>query len=207
MNLHTFNPMHSQTNTWSGWNTPYVNWNNTPATPQTWNHQRVGQTAQWGTTQQPMATRIQPTTVDQPWDMWNQFPVSTGINHGLNTMSNTVAAPVKSPMRFQAPVNVYETESSYNVICELPGCCVESIELTYDNGTLILKGAVNTLEYPEAARHILTEYNVADYYRELTFGCKILTSEIKADFRNGLLVIYMPKQTCSKTTATSVAVA
>lgn len=205
MTVQNFNTMRHQPMTWSGWNTNGLGWNTTAVSNNMWTTPiRNG----WNTLPQVNRSHVQPTMVDHASNQWRQLPITTGMTGQLGTVGRTTAAaPSKSPMRFQAPVNLYETECDYNVVCELPGCSADSIELTFENGTLIVKGSVNTLEYPESARHILTEYSVADYYRELTFESRIVTSDIKADFRNGLLIISLPKQACSKTTATSVAVA
>ena len=200
MTIQTFNALRNPLNTWLGWNTPYVDWNRSARTHNVWN---TPVTTHWNAHQNRSTVRPQMMGDTQ---RWSQLPLSTGLSNTLNTPSNSVTAPAKSPMRFQAPVNVFETDARYEVAFELPGCSATSIELVYENGQLILKGKVNTLEYPESARHILTEYSVADYYRELNFSCKIATSDIKADFRNGLLMIHLPKQDCSTTKATSVTV-
>ena len=200
MTIQNFNTARNPLNTWLGWNTPYVDWNGSNRTRNHWN---TPVTTHWDANQN--RSRVRPQMMDAT-QRWSHLPLSMGLNHSSNTLNNRMTAPEKSPMRFQAPVNVFETEAHYQVTAELPGCSASSIELVYENGQLILKGTVNTLEYPQSARQILTEYSVADYYRELNFSCKIATRDIKADFRNGLLMINLPKQDCSTTKATSVTI-
>jgi HSP20 family molecular chaperone IbpA len=92
---------------------------------------------------------------------------------------------------FQPRVDICETDRELILYADMPGVRADDVELRYEQGELILHGKVQ----PRHAERtfLLREYEVGDFYRAFTIHESIDGSKIEAEFKNGVLVVHLPK--------------
>ena len=101
------------------------------------------------------------------------------------------------------PVDVYETEGhDLMVKAELAGMTREDIEITVENGTLVLKGQK---KFDEHYRRI--ERNYGQFFRSFTLPNTVDTSKVAADYKNGILTVKLPFREEAKPRTINVEVA
>ena len=97
------------------------------------------------------------------------------------------------------PVNVWETEDAYYAALMAPGLDEHTINVTVQEDTLAIEG---TLAYqaPDGAKVVWQEFNPgpAKFRRSLRLGASVDASKVEAVYRNGLLVLTMPKAEYAK---------
>ena len=104
-------------------------------------------------------------------------------------------------------VDVIENDNGLTFKAELPGIEAKDVAVTIDNNVLTLKGE----------RHIEKEVKKENYHRmERAFGtfarsfalpAFVDAENVKADFKNGVLVVTVPKKANAKTRAVEVTAA
>jgi len=85
----------------------------------------------------------------------------------------------------QVPVNLYETEASYEVRAELPGFKKEDVSLEIENAVLTIRAARK--EQSESGD------NEVSFSRDITVGDDIDADGVKAKLEDGVLAIRLPK--------------
>ena len=92
------------------------------------------------------------------------------------------------------PVNVWETEAAYHAALMAPGLEEQTINVTVHEDTLAIEGTL-AFQTPEGARVVWQEFNPgpSKFRRSLRLGASIDSSRVDAVYRNGLLVLTMPK--------------
>ena len=92
------------------------------------------------------------------------------------------------------PVNVWETPDAYVATVMGPGLDEQSINVTLNDDTVAIEGAF-VFQAPEGARPIWQEFNPGPsrFRRSLKLGASLDASKMEALYRNGLLLITMPK--------------
>ena len=90
------------------------------------------------------------------------------------------------------PVNVWETPEGYQAALLAPGLDEESINVTVHDDTLAIEGELK-FNVPEGARPIWQEFGPSKFRRSLRLGAAVDPSRVEAIFRNGLLLVTMPK--------------
>jgi HSP20 family protein len=97
------------------------------------------------------------------------------------------------------PVNVWETEGSYYAALMAPSLDEQTINVTFHEDTLAIEGTL-TFEAPEGAKVVWQEFNPgpAKFRRSLRLGGAVDASKVEAVYRNGLLVLTMPKAEYAK---------
>jgi HSP20 family protein len=114
-------------------------------------------------------------------------------NHHTETQRGETTRDAK----FFAPrVDIYETDAELLLFADLPGVGPGDIDLRYERGELILKGKVPPR--PHAGHLVLGEYEDGDFYRVFQIHESIDAGKIGAEFKNGVLVVHLPKQEALK---------
>lgn len=98
---------------------------------------------------------------------------------------------------FRPDVDVLELPDELVIQADIPGATPEGIDIDLKEGTLSVRAKVEPRERI-AARRLLREYGVGDYYRTFRVGEGINTEEIAADYTDGLLTLRLPKLESAK---------
>jgi HSP20 family protein len=89
------------------------------------------------------------------------------------------------------PVNIYETQDGYMLEAEMPGVAKDGLEVLLEGNTITLIGHRHQ-EAPKADA-IYRESRQASYRREFELDPAIDTSQIKAEMKQGILTVQLPK--------------
>jgi HSP20 family protein len=134
-------------------------------------------------------------------DLWRTRPYST-FNSPLRQWVDRVfddafardAAPTGNGSAGYAslPVNVWETPDGYQAALLAPGLDEESINVTVHDDTLAIEGELG-FNVPEGAKPIWQEFSPSKFRRSLRLGSAVDAARVQAMYRNGLLLVTMPK--------------
>ena len=97
------------------------------------------------------------------------------------------------PVRDFLPVtDIFETEQALTVVLEMPGVSKESVEVGVENDVLTITGRINSSKY-EGLQPLYTEYNIGNYSRSFQISSKIEQEGIKAELKDGVMTLVLPK--------------
>jgi HSP20 family protein len=103
----------------------------------------------------------------------------------------TTPESTRGGVYFTPRVDIYETDKELTLFADLPGVRPDGVDLRYERGELLLHGRVEPRQ-PEQ-NFLVNEYEVGDFYRVFTIHESIDAGKISADFKNGVLVVHLPK--------------
>jgi HSP20 family protein len=90
-------------------------------------------------------------------------------------------------------VDIFETENHDLVVrAELPGMTREDIEVTVENGTLVLKGEKKFDAEVKEEQYRRIERAYGTFHRSFTLPNTVDTAKVGADFKNGVLTVKLP---------------
>ena len=91
------------------------------------------------------------------------------------------------------PVDIFETENHDLVLkAELPGMNRDDIEVTVENGTLVLKGQKKFESEVKEEHYRRIERSYGQFYRSFTLPNTVDSSNVGADYKNGVLTVKLP---------------
>ena len=97
------------------------------------------------------------------------------------------------PVRDFVPVtDIFETEQALTVVLEMPGVSKESVEVGVENDVLLITGRIDSSKY-EGLQPLYTEYNIGNYSRSFQISSKIEQEGIKAELKDGVMTLVLPK--------------
>jgi HSP20 family protein len=93
---------------------------------------------------------------------------------------------------FLPTTDIYETQDALNVIMEMPGVEKSNVDLAIEDSGLKVFGRIDFSKY-EGLQPVYTEYNVGHYARSFRLSGKIDQSKIRAEMKDGVLSLILPK--------------
>ena len=128
------------------------------------------------------------------------------IHNELNNfLRDTVLHPVfsnplaiKKTSVWRPAVEVKQTDKAYKVRVQLPGVKKEDIDVESDNDfmTITAKIEEEKEEKQEAEKNVkyhTCEFRYGKYQRTISFDYPIRANEARAEYKNGVLNVYIPK--------------
>ena len=86
-----------------------------------------------------------------------------------------------------------ETENAYSLVLEMAGVAAEDVTIEMQDGKLEVSGEKKLEPEVEGVKLIRSERMTGEFRRAFDFDTQVDADQIKADFRNGLLTITLPK--------------
>ena len=130
------------------------------------------------------------------------------INSALQDVWEPVGVSSFRQREFQPEVSVSEDEREIRVQAELPGMKENDIEVTYDSGSLILKGEKKEEEQRESKERgtRYSEWRYGAFERRIPLRVEVEESKIQASFDRGVLTVVLPKTEQSRQQARRIQV-
>lgn len=125
---------------------------------------------------------------------------------GTEPFSRVAFLPGRSPRRYPL-INLYEDKDSISVEALAPGVNPESLNLSVVRNTLTISGekrAVNGTVKPEAFHR--NERASGKFVRAVELPVEVDETNVKAEYKNGLLLVHLPKSEKAKPRQISVRV-
>ena len=121
-----------------------------------------------------------------PLRQWVDRVFDEALTRDAQTSANASAG-------FQSlPVNVWETQEGYQAALLAPGLDESSINVTVHDDTLAIEGELQ-FAVPEGAKPIWQEFGPSKFRRSLRLGSAVDPARVEAMYKNGLLLVTMPK--------------
>lgn len=121
-----------------------------------------------------------------PWAALDQ------LRRGMDSVLERWGSPPLRQAGVFPPVNIYETPDAYVLTAELPGLSSEQIEVSVEANRATLRGE-RKIEYPaNAGRHRL-ERQAGFFGRTVELPVEVDAEKAEAVYRNGVLMLRIPK--------------
>ncbi|HET6678096.1 MAG TPA: Hsp20/alpha crystallin family protein [Nitrospira sp.] len=104
-------------------------------------------------------------------------------------------------------VDISETESEYLIKAELPEVRKEDVKVTVENGVLTLQGERRQEKEEKGRRFHRVERSYGSFVRSFTLPESVDEGGVKAEYKDGVLALHLPKSEKVKPKAIDVKVA
>ena len=99
----------------------------------------------------------------------------------------------QAPQAYYTPlVDVIENSETFVFQADLPGVKAEDLDVSFENGVLMIEGRVAARQ-PQGRSYLWREYGVGHFYRSFHLETPVNADGIKAQLRNGVLELWVPK--------------
>jgi HSP20 family protein len=118
-----------------------------------------------------------------------------GLNFGrLSNLQDEIDRLFESPLRSWVPaLEVREDKDGFVIRAELPGLKREEIEVSLQDGALVISGERTAEKVEEGVEVHRQERFYGKFQRALTLPRPVAADKIKAQYKDGVLTITLPK--------------
>jgi HSP20 family molecular chaperone IbpA len=99
---------------------------------------------------------------------------------------------ISSGTNFLPVTDIFETPEALRVVLEMPGVGKKSVEVRVENNVLTIIGQIDFSNY-EGLQPLYTEYNIGHYSRSFRLSNQIEQEGIKAELKDGVITLVLPK--------------
>jgi HSP20 family protein len=92
---------------------------------------------------------------------------------------------------YRPNVDILEKQDELLVVADMPGVKGGEIDIRFEDGELTIHGPSAARQ--EGVRYLLQEYGVGDFYRTFRVSERIDAAKISAEYKDGVLVLHLPK--------------
>lgn len=111
--------------------------------------------------------------------------------------ANTNAETTHERPSVRPACDIYENADEILLVVDLPGVPADAVSVDLDKDTLTIVGRRNQ-QLPEGARVIAGQGFGWDFRRQFTVGSQIDQDRIKADLKDGVLEVHLPRHERTK---------
>jgi HSP20 family protein len=127
------------------------------------------------------------TKYERPGLVWPGLGRLAGLQDELDRL-------FESPMTGWAPaLDVHEDKDNFTVRVELPGLKREDIDVSLQEGALVISGERKEEKVSEGTAIHRQERFYGKFQRALTLPEPVAADKVKADYRDGVLTVSLPK--------------
>jgi HSP20 family protein len=124
---------------------------------------------------------------------WEPFEPFKEVEKMFNEFSFVPFLP-KTTFGWEMAVNLYESKGNVIAEIQLPGIAPEKIEVTFQNGDLKISAVREEKEQKEEKGFYFKEFRYGAFERLVKLPYAVKTEKTKAEFKDGILKIILPKK-------------
>ena len=130
----------------------------------------------------------------------NPFADLDELGSGMRLFQDTVSRLLDQPAaRPWAPsVDIFETENELLLKADLPGVEMKDIDIQLENGTLSLRGERKFEQEKKEGGYHRVERSYGSFARYFTLPDTLDPEKVKAEYKNGVLTVTLPKKELAK---------
>ena len=123
---------------------------------------------------------------------WNQAHLDREINNLVKSFWGD-AGPVNNEKGWNPRVDVTQLEDRYEIHAEVPGLIREEINVTLKDGTLTIQGEKKRSSEAKDDQVLRTERFYGKFCRSFNVDDRVESERISATYKDGVLVVALPK--------------
>jgi HSP20 family protein len=147
--------------------------------------------------------RWEPKTSLSPW---RDFFHTNRMNRWFDNFFDGNGDEDATIIRWRPAVDIEDSDSEFTVAAELPGMTKDDIELTIKDNILTLKGEKKTQTEKKDGEVYLSERCFGSFQRSFNLSNGVDAGKVKAEFKDGILTIHLPKVEEAKPKTVEIAV-
>jgi len=143
---------------------------------------------------------------------WDPFKELEDVSNRLNRLFSRSPAGTESNQEMLAmadwtpSVDISETDSAYLIKGEIPGVKKEDVKVTIEDGMITMRGERKQEKEEKSKKFHRIERSYGSFMRSFRMPDDVDESGVKAEFKDGMINVLLPKSAKAKSKSIEVSV-
>ena len=124
---------------------------------------------------------------------WPTLGRLTDLRDEIDRLFEAPLAPTSEFLGWTPAFDVYENKDNFVVKAELPGMKKEDINVSLHDGSLIISGERKSETHDEGTEIYRAERFFGKFQRAVSLPVTVAAHKVKADYKEGVLTVTLPK--------------
>ena len=126
---------------------------------------------------------------------WDPFRTLSRLQEEMNQLFDDRFVPQPGESVGWTPAaNIYEDEDAFQIAFELAGVEPKDVDIRFENGSVTVKGERKLADADKKENYHRIEIAYGTFTRSFTLPASVDGEKIKAENRNGVLTVTVPKK-------------
>lgn len=130
-------------------------------------------------------------------DMTNNQNETTAGNTAVAEQEQATQTPVEreeeANLTFVPAVDIFDTKTDTKLVMDIPGVDKDGLDISIEHDILTIRAKPAKDQTIENSKLVYAEYRVGSYQRSFSLSEKVDKNNIKANVKDGVLEIILPK--------------
>ncbi len=135
---------------------------------------------------------IRPGAEITPFRTWGPMSLMEEMDRLFSEAFGDLTRPARISTAV-APADLYETDEALVLEMWVPGLGADEIDISLEGNKLTIRGEVKPVADDKVRRYYLQEMPHGSFVRSFTLPVEIDAEKVKAEFKNGILRLVLPK--------------
>jgi HSP20 family protein len=127
---------------------------------------------------------------------WEPFREVEGLQREMNQLFDSLARSEQSDFNdiaFTPAAEMHETPHSVELKLEVPGLDAKDLDVRVTEQAVVISGERQSQTKTEQGGLTRSEFRYGKFRRVIPLPARVLNDQVKADFKNGVLSLSLPK--------------
>jgi HSP20 family protein len=137
---------------------------------------------------------------------WDPFRTLGRLQEEMNLFDDRLMTRPGESVGWTPAANIYEDEDGFEIAFELAGVEPKDVDVRFENGTLTIKGERKLADPEKKENYHRMEIAYGTFTRSFSLPGSVDGEKIKAESKNGVLTVTVPKKPEAKSKTIQVKV-
>ena len=125
---------------------------------------------------------------------WDPFREMVGMRRAMDRLiENSFGSELGEETTWGLPLDVVEEEDFYLIRASVPGIKPDQLDITYNKGSLTIKGEIKDDSDQTQGKYHLRERRYGMFTRTISLPTSVNPENIQASYDDGVLTLRLPK--------------
>ncbi|MCS6815205.1 MAG: Hsp20/alpha crystallin family protein [Cyanobacteria bacterium] len=124
---------------------------------------------------------------------WEPFREITALQREMNRLFDAISTETTQSTSFVPAAEMHETPDAVELRVELPGMDAKDLDIQVTAESVSIAGERRSEKRSEEDGYVRTEFRYGKFQRVIPLPVRVQNQSVKADYKDGILQLYLPK--------------
>jgi HSP20 family protein len=124
---------------------------------------------------------------------WEPFREINTLQREMNRLFDTLSTETSQQVSFVPAAELHETPENVELRVEIPGMDAKDLDVQVTADSVSISGERRSEKHSEGDGYVRTEFRYGKFHRIIPLPVRVQNQNVKAEYKDGILQLQLPK--------------